>query len=318
MGVINRLNQLNESKRPEKVEKLLDMANEVILGKQRQVELALCTFLAKGHLLIEDIPGVGKTTLVKLLAKALGLKQSRIQFTNDLLPADILGSAIFDESEKKFVFHKGPIFGQIVIADELNRATPKTQSACLQAMEEGFVSVEGESHELPRPFFMIATQNPREQIGTYMLPESQTDRFLMRIEMGYPDRESERNLLKGESRARILEIIEAVLTPEELLTIQAEVENVHVSDSIVDYIQDILTESRSHQSQYGLSPRSGLALLRGSKAWAYMQGRNMVLPEDIQCIGVAVMSHRLNARSEMDSERGVDLAKEILETVRVR
>ncbi|MEO0337172.1 MAG: AAA family ATPase, partial [Pseudomonadota bacterium] len=266
MGVINRLTSMTDSKPPEPVQKFLEIGSKVILGKRDQLELALCTVLARGHLLIEDIPGVGKTTLVKLIGKALGLQESRIQFTNDMLPADILGASIYDESQKKFTFHKGPLFGQIVIADELNRATPKTQSACLQAMEERFVSVDGAQHELPSPFFMIATQNPREQIGTYMLPESQTDRFLMKIEMGYPDRDSEKELLRGESRQKVLNSLQPVLTPDEVIKIQDKVEAIHVSDAVIDYVQDILKESRSHKAQYGLSPRSGLALVKAGKA----------------------------------------------------
>ncbi|NQZ00889.1 MAG: MoxR family ATPase [Bdellovibrionales bacterium] len=318
MGVINRLTSLADSKPPEPVQKFLEIGGSVILGKKEQLELALCTVLARGHLLIEDIPGVGKTTLVKLIGKSLGLKESRIQFTNDMLPADILGSSIYDETQKKFVFHKGPLFGQIVIADELNRATPKTQSACLQAMEERFISVEGTEYELPNPFFMIATQNPREQIGTYMLPESQTDRFLMKIEMGYPDRDSERELLKGESRQKILKTLEPVLTPDQVVKIQDQVEAIHVSDAVIEYVQDVLKESRSYRGQYGLSPRSGLALVRAGKAWAYMQGRDMVLPEDIQAIGVPVMSHRLNAGGEMETGKGAQLAQEILGSVSVK
>jgi MoxR-like ATPase len=318
MGVINRLASLGTSHPPEPVKKFLEASGSIILGKTEQLELALCTVLARGHLLIEDIPGVGKTTLVKLMGRALGLKQSRIQFTNDMLPADILGASIYDENLKKFVFHKGPLFGQIVIADELNRATPKTQSACLQAMEERFVSIEGVEYELPNPFFMIATQNPREQIGTYMLPESQTDRFLMKIEMGYPDRDSERALLKGESRQKMLKDLQPVLTPEDVIRIQDQVEGVHVSDSVIEYVQDILKESRSHRGQHGLSPRSGLALVKAGKAWAYMQGREMVLPEDIQSIGVPVMSHRLNAGGELETGKGVNLAEEILGNVSVK
>ncbi len=318
MSILSTLKTKTQSKVPREVEEFLRVANEVILGKSTQVELAFCCLLARGHLLIEDVPGVGKTTLVKFLSRGLSLQESRIQFTNDLLPADIIGTSIFDESKGTFSFHKGPIFGEIIIADELNRATPKTQSACLQAMEERQVSVDGKTYPLPVPFFMVATQNPREQAGTYALPESQLDRFLMRIEMGYPDRASEKALLKGQTRSALLNDLKHVMKPSDVIRFQDMVQEIFVSDQIVDYIQDILDQSRSAVIEhYGLSPRCGLSLIQAAKAWAFMHGRDMVLPEDVQAVAVAVMGHRLNRVDDLDSSRGVKIASEIIANVRV-
>lgn len=318
MSFASTLNTKTKSQVPEEVKHFLKKASEVILGKPDQVQLALCTLLAKGHLLIEDVPGVGKTTLVKFLSKALGLNESRIQFTNDILPADIIGTNIFDESSRTFKFHQGPIFGQLILADEINRATPKTQSACLQAMEEGYVSVDGISYQLPAPFFVIATQNPTEQSGTYPLPESQMDRFLMRIEMGYPDRQAEKELLMSIGRDSLLKSMVPVMKPEDMIRLQQMAERVHVSVQIVEYIQDILDRSRSASIEhYGLSPRCGLALIRSSKAWAFMQGRDMVLPEDVQSVAVAVMGHRLTRAEDLEASRGAQTAREILDNVRV-
>lgn len=297
---------------------VLEAASEIILGKRQQVQLSVCALLADGHILVEDVPGVGKTTLVKFLVKAMGLQNSRIQFTNDLLPADIIGTSIYDTAKGKFHFHQGPLFSQVVVADELNRATPKTQSACLQAMEERSVSVDGVTYRLPQPFFLIATQNPREQAGTYDLPESQLDRFLMRLEMGYPDRESERALLKGQNRMVLLEELKPVVSVEEILQAQKQVTQIFVSDAVYDYVQDILDFSRSQSADHwGLSPRAGLALIRAAQAWAYLEGRDMVLPDDVQAVGVAVMGHRLNRADELDSQRGVRLAQDILNQVSV-
>ena len=293
-------------------------ASSIILGKDQQIELALCALLARGHLLIEDVPGVGKTTLVKVLAQSLGLRSSRIQFTNDLLPADIVGTSIFDPASGKFSFHPGPIFAQVVIADELNRATPKTQSACLEAMEERRVTVDGGTHPLPEPFFVIATQNPREQMGTYSLPESQLDRFLMRIEMGYPEAEFERALLKGQRRELMLSDIQEIIRPEELVLMQAACEEVHSSDSIVDYVQRILSRSRQMGTEVrGLSPRAGLALLRAAKSWAYMQARAFVIPEDVQAVALPVISHRLNSSSHLSSQQGELIARQVMDSVAV-
>ncbi|MCB0411570.1 MAG: MoxR family ATPase [Bdellovibrionales bacterium] len=302
-----------------KIQEVLTASEKIILGKSKQVKLALCALLADGHLLVEDVPGVGKTTLVQFLVQATGLKSLRIQFTNDLLPADILGTSVFDSRTSSFSFHTGPIFTQIVIADELNRATPKTQSATLQAMEERMVSVDGKTYPLPKPFFLVATQNPREQAGTYGLPESQLDRFLLRIEMGYPDRNSERDLLRGESRAVLVSNMSPILDAETILTAQDEVSRVFVSEPILDYVQDLLDYSRNQGGElWGLSPRAGLALLKAARAWAYLEGRNMVLPDDVQSVGVAVMGHRLNRSEEFDSKRGHRLAEKILSEVPVK
>ena len=302
----------------EKLSALFDSAGRIILGKSQQLQLALCALLSDGHVLIEDVPGVGKTTLVKTLATLLGLKPTRIQFTNDLLPADILGTSVFDQQMHRFIFHPGPIFGQMVIADELNRATAKTQSALLQAMEERHVTVDGQTHELPKPFFVVATQNPKEQMGTYPLPESQLDRFLMRIDLGYPDRAAEAELLKGERRDSLLEQLKPVAQPEDLRRWQEQIQRVHVSESLVRYLQDLIdyTRSRPHEMQ-GLSPRAGLAWLRAARTWAFLQNRNMVLPEDIQAVGVAIMSHRLPLSRGGAVLSGDQLARQVIGAVAV-
>jgi MoxR-like ATPase len=293
-------------------------ASQVILDKDHEIQLALCCILAQGHLLIEDIPGMGKTTLVLTLAKLFNLKSSRIQFTNDLLPADILGSSIFDADQKQFRFHPGPIFAELVLADELNRATPKTQSACLQAMEEQKVTMDGVTHELPDPFVFIATQNPKQQVGTFLLPESQLDRFLMRIEMGYPNREAERKLLLGENRHDVLADLKPVMNPSDLIQLQKAVRKVHASDAVVHYLQNIIAYTREgHRSSVGLSPRAAIGFLNAARAWAFLQGREMVLPEDIQAVGVAVMSHRLNPGADLTGKTGTRLAEEILAHVSV-
>ena len=276
---------------------------EVILGKDTPVRLALACLLARGHLLIEDLPGVGKTTLAHALASTLGLQFSRIQFTSDLLPADILGVSIYEQAKGSFAFHPGPIFAQLVLADEVNRATPKTQSALLEAMEERQVTVEGETRNLPDPFFVIATQNPTYQIGTFPLPESQLDRFLMRIHLGYPDHQAERALLAGQDRRRILPSITPLLNPQQLAQLQDQVEKIHASAALLDYVQALLNHSRqSADFAMGLSPRAGLALLRAARAWAMLAGRDHLLPDDIQMVLPSVVNHRL--RSATDSETG--------------
>jgi MoxR-like ATPase len=284
------------------IHQLLDSANQVILGKPRQVRLALCCLLARGHLLIEDIPGVGKTTLAHTLAKLLGLNYQRIQFTSDILPADIIGASVFDAKNHEFKFHPGPIFNQMVLADEINRATPKAQSALLEAMEEHQVTVEGTTYPLPQPFFVIATQNPSHQIGTFPLPESQLDRFLMRIELGYPDHDAERQLLTGQNRHSLCESLPVQLPPEQLQRIQQTVTQVYVSPALLDYCQAIIKFTRdSSEYHCGLSPRAGLALLTAAKAWAFMGQRDAVIPEDIQAVLAAVAGHRLrtgNTQSE--------------------
>ncbi len=278
------------------INQLLDSADKVILGKPREVRLALCCLLARGHLLIEDIPGVGKTTLAHTLAKLLGLNYQRIQFTSDILPADIIGASVFDAKNHQFKFHPGPVFNQMVLADEINRATPKAQSALLEAMEERQVTVEGKTYSLPQPFFVIATQNPSYQIGTFPLPESQLDRFLMRIELGYPDYQAERQLLSGQSRRQLCETLPVQLPPEQLQQIQQAIAEVYVSTALLDYCQAIIGFTRSSSEYHcGLSPRAGLALLTAAKAWAFMARRDAVIPEDIQAVLAAVAGHRLRA-----------------------
>ncbi|MBA1146372.1 MoxR family ATPase [Ectothiorhodospiraceae bacterium WFHF3C12] len=278
---------------------LIDQANQVILGKDHQLRLALTCLMARGHLLIEDLPGVGKTTLAHLLAQLLGLGFQRVQFTSDLLPADIVGAAVYERETGRFTFHPGPIFSQLILADEVNRATPKTQSALLEAMEERQVTVEGETRDLPQPFFVIATQNPGTQIGTFPLPESQLDRFLMRLEMGYPDRRAEHELLRGRDRRELLRGIEPALTPDGLALLQSAVPNVNASDALIDYIQALLDFTRRNEAfRQGLSPRAGLALLRGAQAWALLHGRSAVLPEDVQAVFVNVAAHRLEPAGE--------------------
>jgi len=271
---------------------LLDLAGQVLLGKERQLRLALSCLLARGHLLIEDVPGVGKTTLAHLLARLLGLDYGRIQFTSDMLPADILGVSVYDREHGGFRFHPGPVFAQLVLADEINRATPKAQSALLEAMEEGQVTNEGVLHPLPRPFFVIATQNPQEQVGTFPLPESQLDRFLMRIELGYPDPRSERTLLAGRDRRDWLAELTPLLDSERLLALQQAAAASHVAPALLDYAQALLAASRE-ALPVGLSPRAGLGLLAAARAWSFVAGRQMVIPEDIQAVFVAVAGHRL-------------------------
>ena len=275
---------------------LLDAANAIILGKSHKIRLALCCLLARGHLLIEDIPGVGKTTLAQALAKLLGLQYQRIQFTSDILPADIIGASVFDAKNLAFTFHPGPIFNQMVLADEINRATPKAQSALLEAMEEHHVTVEGKTYPLPEPFFVIATQNPSHQIGTFPLPESQLDRFLMRIELGYPNHDAERLLLQGRNRHDLIASLPVKLPPEQLLSMQNKVTGIYVSNAVLDYCQAIISYTRQSSDYHcGLSPRAGLALLNAAKAWAFLNQRDAVIPEDIQAVLAVVAGHRLRS-----------------------
>lgn len=291
------------------MQQVLKSAGQIILGKDHQLRLALACMMAPGHLLIEDLPGMGKTTLAHVLARVMGLDFQRVQFTSDLLPADITGASIYDREEGKFHFHPGPVFAQLVLADEVNRATPKCQSALLEAMEEGQVTVEGHSYDLPQPFFVIATQNPAHQIGTFPLPESQLDRFLMRITMGYPDRAAERALLSGQDRRQASSQLQAVLSANELLSIQQQVPQVHVSEALLDYLQALLDFSRSApEFSNGLSPRGGLALIRAAQAWALLHGRNHVLPEDVQAVLPAVAGHRLQGTNEHSSQSPEALA----------
>ena len=273
---------------------VIAQTSSVILGKERPIRLALACLLARGHLLIEDLPGVGKTTLAHVLATTLGLRFNRIQFTSDLLPADILGVAVYERESGEFRFHPGPIFAQLIRADEVNRATPKTQSALLEAMEEHQVTSEGETRPLPEPFFVIATQNPANQIGTCPLPESQLDRFLMRIELGYPDAQAERALLAGRDRRELLTELRPVMSPEQLVQAQALVRAVKASPALLDYVQALLEYSRrSPHFLTGLSPRAGLALLSGARAWALLEGRDYALPEDVLAVLPHVVGHRL-------------------------
>lgn len=297
--------------------RLLEVSKKFILGKDHEIKLAYACLIANGHLLSEDIPGVGKTTLVKFLAKSLGLPIGRIQFTNDLLPADIIGVNIYKRGSEEFQFHQGPIFSNVVLADELNRGTPKTQSALLQAMEEHQVSVDANTYPLPRPFFVIATQNPRSQIGTHPLPESQLDRFLMKIELGPPDRESERALLTGKSRLDMINEMQALMNTEELLELQQKCQNIHISDAVSNYILDILEESRKTNKYLDLSPRAGMDLVRASKSWALIHGRDYIMPNDVQEVAPYVLGHRL-ARSggtSVDAEQSA--CRELLEEVPV-
>jgi MoxR-like ATPase len=284
------------------LEAIVDQVTRVILGKERVVRLSLACLFARGHLLIEDLPGMGKTTLAQTLAATLGLRFQRIQFTSDLLPADILGVSVYDRDNTAFKFHPGPIFAQVVLADEVNRATPKAQSALLEAMEERQVTVEGETRGLPEPFFVIATQNPVRQIGTFPLPESQLDRFMMRVGLGYPDTDAERQLLKGRECRLLLAMLKPQVDTRDLLDIQEGVSAVYVADALLDYVQALLDFSR-HSGHFaaGLSPRAGLALVQAARAWALLEGRQQVLPEDIQAVLGAVTAHRLHplqARSE--------------------
>ena len=299
-----------------RIDALVSAVGEIIVGKERAVSLAVACLIARGHLLIEDVPGVGKTTLAQALARALGLQFRRIQFTSDLLPADILGNSIFDRDQSRFVFHAGPLFTQVVLVDEVNRTTPKTQSALLEAMEEHHVTIDGTTHSLPEPFFVLATQNPQRQIGTFPLPESQLDRFLMRIDLGVPDRAAERQMLLGADRREMLRDMKPCLDTDMLQQIQAARRKIHTSSALLDYVQDLLDASRVRHRP-GLSPRAGLALLRACQAWALMQGRDMALPEDVQAVGSAVMAHRLGQDLESTGENGRSLALDILETVPV-
>ncbi|MBU2885093.1 MoxR family ATPase [Gilvimarinus agarilyticus] len=280
------------------VSQVVAEVGKVLLGKEREVQLALTCLLANGHLLIEDLPGMGKTTLAHALAKVVGLNYQRVQFTSDMLPADILGVSIFDQAASEFSFHPGPIFSQLLLADEINRTTPKTQSALLEAMEERQVTIDGDTRPLPQPFFVIATQNPQSQMGTFPLPESQLDRFLMCISLGYPDPEAEMALFKGGDSRRLIDQLPTLMTPATLLSIRQDIEKISASDSVLSYLQRLVHLTR-HDSQYthGLSPRGALGLLHCAKAWAYMQNRDYLIPEDIQAVVPSVVTHRVMADS---------------------
>jgi len=299
----------------QKLKTLLDQLNTVIVGKPSQVRDCVACLLAGGHLLIEDVPGVGKTTLAHALARAFGLQFSRVQFTADLMPSDLSGVSVYDRGKESFIFHPGPIFAQVLLADEINRASPKTQSALLEAMEEKQVTVEGETRALPSPFFVIATQNPHDQLGTFALPESQLDRFLMRISLGYPDRAAERALFSGADRRDMVEHLGNTLSPIELQVLQQQVLDIHAADPLLDYVQDLVAASRSGRwFLQGLSPRAGIAVIRAAKAQALLSGRDYVAPDDVQQILPQTVAHRLIPVG--DAGRGpVEQVRAMLEAV---
>jgi MoxR-like ATPase len=301
---------------PSPLDPVIAAASRIILGKEKQVRLALACLLARGHLLIEDLPGVGKTTLAHALARLLGLDFQRIQFTSDMLPADILGVSVFDRETGAFRFHPGPVFAQLVLADEVNRATPKAQSALLEAMEERQVTAEGETRRLPEPFFVIATQNPSHQIGTFPLPESQLDRFLMRIELGYPDQAAERELLAGADRREVMADMRPCLAAADLLSYQQAVREVRATEPLIDYVQALVAHTRQSPAwQTGLSPRAALALLAAARAWAWLAGRNHVLPEDVQAVLPGVACHRLHPAGDGNAQPAADVAAKLIEAV---
>jgi MoxR-like ATPase len=299
----------------QKLKALLDQLNTVIVGKPAQVRDCVACLLAGGHLLIEDVPGVGKTTLAHALARAFGLHFSRVQFTADLMPSDLSGVSVYERGREAFVFHPGPVFAQVLLADEINRASPKTQSALLEAMEEKQVTVEGETRALPSPFFVIATQNPQDQLGTFALPESQLDRFLMRISLGYPDRAAERQLLAGLDRRDMVASLQSTLTPLDLDWLQRRVLEIHTAEPLLNYVQDLIAATRSGRwFLQGLSPRAGIALVRAAKAQALLAGRDYVAPDDVQAILPQTVAHRLVPVS--DAGRGaVEQVKAMLEAV---
>lgn len=300
----------------ERIQAVAAQVGAVVVGKQPQIKLALACLLARGHLLIEDLPGVGKTTLAHALSMSLGLQFRRVQFTNDLLPADIVGLSVFDRDSSQFVFHPGPVFSQVLLADEINRASPKTQSALLEAMEERQVSIDGRTLALPEPFFVIATQNPVSQGGTFALPESQLDRFLMRVSLGYPARAAEKALLLGEARRDLLPRLEPVLDHAALARIQAEVPGIHASEAVIDYVLRLVEATRSQPAfALGLSPRGSLALLAAARAWAMLAGRDYVIPEDVQAVLPAVAGHRLRDAADPAGHGGGALVQWLLREV---
>lgn len=300
------------------VQATVDEVSKALLGKDHQIRLALCCLFSGGHLLIEDLPGMGKTTLSYALAKALGLSYNRIQGTSDLLPADILGISIFNQTTSEFSFHPGPIFSQLVLADEINRTTPKTQSALLEAMEERQVTIEGETRSLPEPFFVIATQNPVTLAGTYPLPESQLDRFLMRLRLGYPDQRAERELLEMDTERDKVQAVQQCLSLEEVIEFRRKSAQVNASESLLDYVQRLIAFTRGKDEfHFGLSPRGSLAIMRSAKTWALMSGRKHVVPEDVQAILPAVVEHRLRATMDDQGHSGASLVQRLLNEVDV-
>lgn len=300
------------------IERCIAQVNEIVLGKQRIVRLAVVCLLARGHLLLEDLPGMGKTTLSHALAQVMGLKFQRVQFTSDLLPGDILGTSIFDPNRGEFKFHPGPVFSELLLADEINRATPKSQSALLEAMEEGQVSLDGITRPLPDPFFVIATQNPTNQSGTFPLPESQLDRFLMRLSLGYPSPEAELELLMGGSRRTALDKLEPIVSHAQLRDIQQHVANIRVTESLARYIWRLVdTTRRSPDFEQGISPRGALALLTAAKAWAFLERRDYVIPEDVQSVAPAVLLHRLQGQEWRSESAQVEQLARLISCVAV-
>ncbi|WP_285162864.1 AAA family ATPase [Shewanella goraebulensis] len=295
-----------------KLKQLLSQLESVLLGKPEQIKLAVACILAKGHLLIEDLPGMGKTSLSQALATSLGMSYQRIQFTSDMLPADILGVSIYQQEQQQFTFHPGPIFNQMLLADEINRASPKTQSALLEAMAERQITLDGTTHPLPKPFFVIATQNPIEQSGTFPLPESQLDRFMMRISIGYPNEQAELEMLKGLTSRSVAEPLSQCFTPDELISLQNQVQKVSASDAVLKYLIHLAKFSRQQADGNGLSPRASIALLDAAKSWAFIHHRNYVVPEDIQAVFHCVAEHRIRTNSQL---QGQALSDHILASV---
>ncbi len=302
----------------QKLDEVINNVNRIILGKDKAIRLSVSCLLARGHLLIEDTPGVGKTTLSHTLANVMGLSYQRIQFTSDLLPADILGVSVYNRDSSGFDFHPGPVFSNVILADEINRATPRTQSALLEAMAEFQVTIEGETRNLPVPFFVIATQNPINQVGTFPLPESQLDRFLMRIDLGYPDTMAERELLKGKNRKELIDALPAVLSGQELVALQNHIDSIHVADALLDYLQNILEYSRNAGCYlHGLSPRAGLSILNAARAWAMLHSHEHVMPEDIQAVLPSVTGHRLQYSHDTDNDPALTPAQHLINNVAI-
>lgn len=299
----------------QKLSTVIDVAQGIILDKEKEIKLAITCFLARGHLLIEDLPGVGKTTLSQVLCKLLGLNFSRVQFTSDLLPSDIIGNMVFNQTTHAFEFHSGPLFSQLVLADELNRTNPRTQSALLEAMEEHQVTVDGKSHKLPNPFIVIATQNPHYQLGTFPLPESQCDRFLMSLEIHFPSAKAEKKIMQGFSARDKIQDIRSIITAEEFSSYQSEVDKVVVDDSVAEYLLRLITYCRQNYKNVPISTRGGIALSKAAKAWAFLDGRKGVIPEDVQAVFSSVIGHRLGGTEGV--ARGSLLGKNILENVEV-
>lgn len=298
------------------ISSIVQQVGSIVIGKEPEIKLALACLLAKGHILIEDLPGMGKTTLAQVLSKTLGLSYQRTQFTSDMLPADVVGISIFDTNENKFTLHKGPIFNQVVLADEINRASPKTQSALLEAMESAHVSIDGKTYALPEPFFVIATQNPLFHSGTYPLPESQLDRFTMRLTLGFPSLEAEKRILANNNNRHDIDNLTPCITAEQLLEIQAVIADVHVSDAIIEYVIALCHVSRKNMGSVNpLSPRAGKALLASAKAWAFIDNRDHVLPQDIQAVFEAVCEHRLDTSGTISANNELSAAKNILQQV---